>query len=243
MQDTGETQGATVCLEVEDGPTFQDALAALNGVLPKPKDGSTRSDHQIVMAALNEINRLREYAALPAAAETPETTPGWREISYEEPPYDKNVLFRRGGETPYVGYSVKPDLDDPDGDHGLLIRIDGDLYDGEPPEFWSEIPDYYYDDVAAIGATLDGDEPDDMDTVADNDNDDEVYYRDADDPPPVDVPVLLLALNSEGTAAKEPFIGWQGEDGAYYTDDGGDMIKVDAPNYWSFLPRLPALDS
>lgn len=253
MQDTGETQGATVHLEVEDGPTFQDALAALNGVLPKTKDGSTRSDHQIVMSALNEINRLREYAALPVAAETPETTPGWREIAYEEPPYDKSVLFKRSGDTPYVGYSVKPDLDDPDGDHGLLIRIDGDLYDGDPPEFWSEIPDYYYDDVAAIAQTLDGDEPDDVDTVADDDSDDdtEVYYREIDDnPPPVGEMVLLLTAiadeDNEGEIqihVNDPVIGWCDDDGIYYTEDGGQDVEIGEPTHWSPLPKLPDDDS
>lgn len=236
MQDTGETA-------VNTGPTFQDALTALDAALPKPKDGGGRNDFEIVTAAEREINRLREYAALPVAAETPESTPGWRELSYEEPPYGKDVLFRRDGGTPYVGQSVKPDPgDDPNDGHGLLISIDGDLYDGDPPNLWSEIPGYYYDDVAAIAATMDGDDGSDDDTDTVEDEDAEVYYRDIDDPPPVDVPVLLLALNAEGHA-KEPFIGWQGEDGAYYTDDGGEVIEVDAPDYWSFLPRLPAIDS
>lgn len=247
-------QDVIATLANSNGPTFQDALTALNGVLPKPKDGSTRSDHQIVMAALNEINRLREYAALPIAAEVPESTPGWRELSYEEPPYGKDVLFRRDGGTPYVGQSVKPDPDDdPDGDHGLLIRIDGDLYDGDPPEFWSEIPDYYYDDVAAIGATLDGDEPDDVDTVADDDSDDsdadEVYYREIDDnPPPVGELVLLLTAiadeDNEGEIhANDPVIGWCGDDGIYYTEDGGQDVEIDEPTHWSPLPRLPDIDS
>lgn len=233
MQDT-ETQGAA-----NTGPTFQDALTALNAVLPKPKDGGDRNDFEIVTAAEREINRLREYAALPIAAEVPESTPGWRELSYEEPPYGKDVLFRRDGGTPYVGYSVKPDLDDPDGDHGLLIRIDGDLYDGDPPEFWSEIPDYYYDDVAAIAQTLDGDDDsdDDADTAEEGD-DSEVFYRDIDDPPPIGVSVLLLYKGYP-----KPFIGSCIEsliDGEFeYVDDCGSS---EPPIFWSYLPKPPDID-
>ncbi len=244
MRHTGEPQDAAL-----SGPTFQDALTALEAVLPKPKDGAGRNDFEIVTAAEREITRLREYAALPVAAETPEATPGWRELSYEEPPYDKAVLFRRNGEIPYVGVHVKPDPEDDDGEHGLLISIDGDLYDGDPPNLWSEIPDYYYDDVAAIAATMDGDgltsDDDDADTAEEID-DSEVFYRDIDDPPPVGEMVLLLTMISDGEGdvhGEDPIIGWCGDDGIYYTMDGGEEVEVDEPNYWSHLPKLPNLDS
>lgn len=238
MEDTEETQGA-----VNTGPTFQDALTILDAALPKPKDGGGRNDFEIVTAAEREINRLREYAALPVAAETPESTPGWRELSYEEPPYGKDVLFRRDGGTPYVGQSVKPDPgDDPNDGHGLLISIDGDLYDGDPPNLWSEIPGYYYDDVAAIAATMDGDDDsnDDVDTAEESD-DSEVFYRDIDDPPPIGVNVLLLYKGYP-----QPFIGsrieglkgFEGEDSVYVDDCGSS----DPPIFWSYLPKLPDID-
>jgi len=235
MRHTGELQDAAL-----NGPTFQDALTALEAVLPKPKDGAGRNDFEIVTAAEREITRLREYAALPVAAETPEATPGWRELSYEEPPYDKAVLFRRNGEIPYVGHHVKPDPEDDDGEHGLLISIDGDLYDGDPPNLWSEIPDYYYDDVAAIAATMDGDDgsDDDADTAEEID-DSEVFYRDIDDPPPIGVSVLLLYKGYP-----QPFIGSRIEGlsngDSVYVDDCGSS---DPPIFWSYLPKLPNLDS
>lgn len=243
MQDKGETHGAEPYDDSPTGPTFQDALAALRDVLPKSAE--PRSDFQTVTEAMREITRLREYAALPQAVETPNQIPGWREIAYEEPPYGKDVLFRRDGFT-FVGHSVKPDPEDePDDGHGLLIRIpgygygDGANYEGFPPTHWSEIPDFAYDDVLAIGTTLDGDEPDDSDEDAEDDDSEEVYYRDLATLPPANTPVLLLMLDTENQSI-EPFIGWLDGDGAWCVEDAdGDGQYVNEPEYWSFLPKPP----
>ena len=122
---------------------------------------------------------------------------------------------------------------------GVIDAIDGDLYDGDPPNLWSEIPDYYYDDVAAIAQTLDGDDGSDDADTAEEDDDSEVFYRDIDDPPPIGVSVLLLYKGYP-----KPFIGSSIEsliDGEYeYVDDCGSS---EPPIFWSYLPKLPALDS
>ena len=235
-----------------DPTTVQEGYAALRDLLgfndPERPAAPKPSDLAVLKAAIKALrDTKREQAGLTRLSDP--TAPGWRDLDYEEPPLREPVLLKtEDGEIfigTFEGYGTADDVEDSninedtiqdeadDTRDAPVFFQDAEHYDGDAPLFWSYLPTYDYDDLTSDA---------DADTAEESD-DSEVFYRDIDDPPPVDVPVLLLMHNTT-SQPKEPFIGWITKDGAYFTEDmDGERQEVDAPDYWSFLPRLPALDS
>lgn len=226
-----------------DPQTVQEGYAALRELLgfndPERPDAPKPSDLAVLKAAIKTLrDTKREQAGLTRLSDP--AAPGWRDLDYEEPPqgYQEILLKTENGHIfigTFHGYGEDEEGETiEDGEvkrDAPIFKEDNDLYDGDAPLFWSYLPTYDYDDLTSDA---------DADTAKESD-DSEVFYRDIGDPPPIGVSVLLLYKDS-----KEPFIGFRRKDfntGEEFYQDTRDGDLDSPPDFWSYFPKLPNLDS